>query len=162
MTSTPVKKSTSSSSSYTAAFSLLLRASFGSSWTCLNTVGVISTLAIVLCTRVWAGLTGVLWPQGFFGLVPHSLAVLLQLVEPHLPPWSRANLHELRAVQKKIQIGITVHACSQRGNKRARDAPHRPKITSRCFIFKTRLEGFQTTPRNMEKSRQITVRRIIS
>lgn len=74
---------------------------------------VFSILAIVPCARVWDGLTGVLWPQGFFGFVPHGLAVLLQLVESRLPPRARANLHKLGAVQKKIQIRISGHACGR-------------------------------------------------
>ena len=64
-------------------------------------------LAVTGCVEPCMTLTGLVALEGFVGLVPHGLAVLLQFVEAVLLPGAGADLDQLPTHQQKLEICIT-------------------------------------------------------
>jgi len=65
------------------------------------------------CTS-FLGLTCVFRLQGLFGFMPHSLAVLLQLVVACLFPWAWTDFQKVPAVYQELQVFITLQTCREK------------------------------------------------
>jgi hypothetical protein len=59
---------------------------------------------------MWGVLTGLLWLESPPGLVPHGLAVLLELVVAALLPGRGADLNQGPTCQKELQVPVSLQA----------------------------------------------------
>lgn len=69
-----------------------------------------------LCTS-FMGLTCVFGLHGLFGLMPHGLAVLLQLEVARLFPWARTDFQKVPAVYQELQVFVTLQTCGEDKDK---------------------------------------------
>lgn len=69
-------------------------------------------------TRLWgdgAALTGLVRLDELLGLVPHRLAVILELEVAGLLPGRGADLEEVSTSEQELEVSIALHTCESGG-----------------------------------------------